>query len=157
MLSSALYQTGQLRHPSTRIPTVCVVDPQAEDYRGWDDLGDAQGVQLRIVASADEALRFSRTAAVDLWVVNVVLPGLSGTELCSMIRSRGGSAPVYLVADKYSSEAERAVWANRGTLFAVKPTHTAAFRHWVEAHQASKARTVRHQRDGSTVIVGRNS
>jgi CheY-like chemotaxis protein len=119
--------------PANRIPTVCVVDPKADDYQGWDELAEAKGAKLKIVASAEEALRLARTATVDLWVVNTELPGLSGCELCSMLKSRSSSTPMYLVADRYTPEAERAAWQARATLFGDKPAHRDWLDHFVNS------------------------
>jgi CheY-like chemotaxis protein len=123
MLTSEPRQTGQLRRPTTHIPTVCVVDPQAGDYQDWHHCVDAHGVRLRFVASALDALRLARTHAVDLWVINTKLPGLSGCELCSMIQSRSGHAPVYLVADEYSPEEELSALSAHATMFCCKAAH----------------------------------
>ena len=94
--------------PVTRTLTVCVVDPQADDYRTWPARAAAHGLQLQFVASAEEALRLARARQVDLWVVNAALPGLSGFDLCGMLRSQLARVPVFLVAAEYSVEAEQA-------------------------------------------------
>src|SRR5262245_25700516 len=108
MCDFAPRQTSRLRgRPSTQIPTVCVVDPQQADYQNWETLAATNGVRLQFVASADEALRLARACAVDLWVVNTALPGLSGCELASMLKARSPGAAVYLVADEYTPEIER--------------------------------------------------
>ena len=123
MLSSTQRPVGQLRsRPDRRIPTVCVVDPQVED---WEWLAQETGVRFQIVASAEDALRLARTAAVDLWVVNTALPGLSSFELCGMLRSRSRHTAVYLVSQEYSVEAERRAWQAGATLFGCKPPQAA--------------------------------
>ena len=133
MLSSAPRQTGQPHsRPPVRIATICIVDPQPDDYQGWDSLAEANGVRVRMVASAEEALRVAHTAAVDLWVVNVELPGLSGCELCGMLRARSTPAPVYLVANEYSPAAERAALRSQATLFGCKPGHENWLGEWLE-------------------------
>ena len=129
MPSSATRQTGLRSRPITRIPTVCIVDPQADDYQGWDLLARANGLRLEILANADEALRFSRTVAVDLWVINTELPGLSGSELCSMLKSRSPAIPIYLVTNRHSPAIEQAARQARATLFGCKPAHS----DWLDA------------------------
>ena len=132
MLSSARRQAGPLRsQPATRIPSVCVVDTRLDDYQGWESRGEAHSVRLHFVTSAAEALRLSRTTEVDLWVVNTELPGLSGCELCGMLKSQRAGATVYLVADHYSPETERAAWAARATMFGCKPQHQAWIETWL--------------------------
>ena len=103
--------------------TVCVVDPKPDDYPGWDSLAEAKGAKHQMAASAEEALRVARIATVDLWVVNVELPGLSGCELCSMLKSRIPHVPVYLVAEEPSLELKCDAWRSRASMFGCKPGH----------------------------------
>ena len=138
MLSSASHRTGQFRTRSAiRISTVCVVDPNADDYQGWSAAVEANGAQLQIFASAQEALRYSRDHDADLWVVNATLPDLSGFELCGMLQAKSKPAPVYVVADEYSPAAERAAWQSRATLFGCKPAQATLLAAWLESRRPS--------------------
>ena len=123
------------RRVSRRNPTVCVVDPKTDDYQGWQSSAHSSGVQLHFVASADEALRLARTAAVDLWVVNTDLPGIAGAPLCSMLRQQSGQAAIYLVSERNSPELERTAWAARPTLFGCKGEHHAWLAQWLDHFQ----------------------
>ena len=111
---------------------IVVVDSQPDDYQGWNTAAEARGARLQFVASAEEALRLSRTATVDLWVINAVLPGLGGCELCSLIRDRHPQATIFLAADEYSETAERQAWQARVTIFDVKPAHTSWLNEWLQ-------------------------
>ena len=73
----------------------------------------------------------ARTSTIDLWVVNTELPGLSGFELCSMLKARSSPVPVYLVTDQYTPESEQAAWQARATLFGAKPTHAVWIDQWL--------------------------
>ena len=139
MLSSAQRPTLLRSRPAARTQAVCVVDPQADGYSGWAELAQASGVQLQIVASAEEALRLSRTQAIDLWVVNTALPGLSGFELTSMLKTRSAQAAVYLVADHYTPEVERLAWQSRASMFGCKGAQTAWLEQWLAAHGRTNA------------------
>ena len=63
----------------------------AEDDRDIADLIahylHKHGWQAHIVAAGDEALAYARREAVDLVVLDVMLPGLSGLEVCRALRS----------------------------------------------------------------------
>ena len=138
MLSSSTRQTAHLRsRPATRLPLICVVDPQAGDYEGWGAMAEANGARFQIVASAAEALRFARINSVDLWVVNVELPGISGCELCEMLKARAPLAPVYLIADAYTVETERAAWQSRASMFGCKGAHAAWLEQWLPGSPSS--------------------
>src|SRR5689334_19170813 len=126
MFSSAPRQTADRRcQPVTRIPVICIVDPNRDDYQSWMSKVQAQGGQIQFFTSAEEALKFSRSHAVDLWVVNTTLPGVSGTELCCMLKSQSVPTSVYVIADEYSPEVEQAAWRARATLFGCKGGHDA--------------------------------
>ena len=116
-----------------------MVDTLAADYQDWHELAQDSGVKFQIVASAEEALRLARTAAVDLWVVNTELPGLSGYELCGMLKSRSKASSVFMVAHEYSAVAEKRAWAARATLFGIKGAHTSWLADWLHTRYAERA------------------
>jgi CheY-like chemotaxis protein len=122
MSSFAPSHAGSLTNRSAaRTQTVIVVvDPRAADYEAWMKDAQAAGVRLHVLASAEEALRLARTTGVDLWVVSTELPGLSGFELCGMLKARDGRTPVFLIADEYSAAAERQAFTQRASFFGVK-------------------------------------
>jgi DNA-binding response OmpR family regulator len=113
-------------------PTICVVDPRGEDYRPWHEEAREHGLNLQVLASSEEALRLAGTMRIELWVINTRLPGLSGCELCDMIRAHFLGAEVYLVADEYSADEERRAWAARASMFGCKPAHSAWLQCWRE-------------------------
>jgi DNA-binding response OmpR family regulator len=108
----------------TSSKTICVVDPQASAEAGSRDEIAAHGARLEFVASAEAALRLAHTQQVDLWVVNTELAGLSGFELCSMLKARNSRAAVCLVANEYSTIAEQRAWAARASMFLCKSDST---------------------------------
>ena len=128
-----------LRSAATRVPTVCIVDPELDDYLGWSSRATENGLRLKIVPSAEAALRLARTDVVDLWVVSTTLPGLSGFELCNMLKSRSAAVPVYLVANEYTPAAEREALCQRATLFECKPLPATLLDTWL-AHWRKKLR-----------------
>ena len=124
------HATQRPPRPVGRQTNVCVVDPRTDDYSLWRDAAETHGLQLTFLATADEALRHSRTQAVDLWVVNTELAGLSGFELCGMLKARSAHTAVYLVADAHSPATERAAWASRATVYTCKPAHADLLEQW---------------------------
>jgi CheY-like chemotaxis protein len=121
---------------TTRTPTVCVVDFEADGYPNWREEADAAGVRLTFVANAEEALRHERAERVDLWVVRAELPGLSGYDLCGMLKSRSKASPVFLVAQEYSAPAEQRAWAARATLFGAKGSHATWLAYWLRSRSS---------------------
>jgi DNA-binding response OmpR family regulator len=109
-----------------------VVDCQADDYKSLADIARQRGIRLEVVSRGSEALRLARTEHVALWVINVSLPDLAGAELCAMLKCRDARTVVYLVAQEYSPDLERAAWAARATLFGCKPAHEAWLAEWLD-------------------------
>src|SRR6186997_2087337 len=93
--------SAELPRP-VRPQTICVVDPQVEEYQCWRKQTERTGLRLEVVTTAAEALRLARNCAVDRWVINTDLPDRSGGELCEMLRSRRPNVPIALVSNSYS-------------------------------------------------------
>ena len=70
--------------------SIVVVDRCPADYIAAS-AAPRLGVGWQFVTCGREALRTARARAVDLWVVNVSLPDMSGLDLCRMLRERRAS------------------------------------------------------------------
>src|SRR5262245_2250192 len=121
------------------VPCVCVVDPRPSDYEGWDQAAQELGVRLEFVTNASAALRQAHLRQVDLWVVNSTLIGLSGTELCHMLKAQSGQNVVYVVADEYSAAIEQDAHASRANLFECKPLTCSRLESWFALWQKRRA------------------
>jgi CheY-like chemotaxis protein len=125
-------------YSASRSLAVCVVDPAAEDYAAWQAQAQQAGVRLLFAASAEAALRLARGESIDLWVASTQLPGISGCELCGMLKARSATTPVYLVAGEETDDAldlERRAYAARATMFGRKPGHADWLRQWIANRQ----------------------
>ena len=60
------------------------------------------GYAVDAVGSADAALRARETTNYDAAIVDVMLPGMQGTELISELRARGDGIPVLVLSAKQS-------------------------------------------------------
>jgi DNA-binding NtrC family response regulator len=123
-------KTGPWNTPHRR--TVCVVDGRPSDYESWLKTANTGNAEIRFFDRAADALRFAQGRSIDLWVVNGKLPGLSGLELCDMLKAQSSRTAVCIVADEYSAAAEQSAWAHRATLFAAKPAHEMLLDEWLD-------------------------
>ena len=114
--------------PSVRAASVCVVDARPDDYAGLLEAEQSSLARLEFLPHGRDALLRARTERVDLWIVNVELPDMSGFDLCAMLKTHSLGATVYMVTDNYHPRDERTAWARGATLFGVKPVHTS----WLE-------------------------
>jgi DNA-binding response OmpR family regulator len=117
---------------SRRTPTVCIVDPAPHSYEPWRREAEVREVDVVLVASAAEALRIARTQPVDFWLVSAALAGLSGVEVCDMLRRRQRHATIALVAEEYSPDLERSARRAGVSVFVCKPTQWVGLAGWVD-------------------------
>ena len=86
----------------------------AEDDRDIADLiahyVQKQGWQAHVVGTGDEALAYARQQSPDLLVLDVMMPGLSGLEVCRALRANRTTAaiPIIMVTAR-AEESDRIV------------------------------------------------
>ena len=119
-----LSDSAAVAYPDGRRPHVVVVEDQA-------DLRDL--IRRLLEASYDvheakdgrEALEYLRTASVDLVVSDIMMPRMSGTELCRMMKSDPvlRTVPIILLTARVGSEATMDAYAHGADDFVSKPFH----------------------------------
>ena len=114
-------------HDDSRVkkPTVLVIDAMPSDYIELVASSAGDGLRFRFLQSGRAALRISRPSSVDLLIVNVHLPDMSGFDLCEMLQSQFADVPVYLVSDQYCAEDELRARSIGATLYVCKPLQPA--------------------------------
>jgi DNA-binding response OmpR family regulator len=73
----------------------------------------SEGYDVAVVTTGDEASRRARTESFDLVLLDVMLPGKDGFEVCREIRRAGVSTPIILLTAK-SQEAEKVMGLELG-------------------------------------------
>ncbi len=103
------------------VAKVFVVDSHPDDYQGICQRATDDGLNLQLFNSGRDALRKDPAQAPELWVVNMRLPDMSGTDLLSMLRWRYPGVPVVLVSDSYRAEDEISARCSGAELYLSKP------------------------------------
>jgi len=103
--------------------TVYVVDPQSDDYVNLVPGNANVGSNPNVVffRSGQDALRSADVDQPGMWVINVRLPDMSGTDLHSVLKTRGCKAPIALVGDEYSVEDEMTARCAGAEMYFAKP------------------------------------
>ncbi|WP_153465170.1 response regulator transcription factor [Sediminibacillus terrae] len=57
------------------------------------------GYQVRVVESGEEALTIWKTDPPDMWILDIMLPGIDGYELCKTIRQES-EVPIIIISAK---------------------------------------------------------
>ncbi len=109
---------------------VAVVDPRPGDYRVLLDGLPGAAIDWRFLSCGRDALRLSQSEQIDLWVIHLLLPDMTGLELCTMLRARLCRPAIYIVSDEYSVEDERAARTHGASLFGCKPVQAWWFEPW---------------------------
>jgi DNA-binding response OmpR family regulator len=78
-------------------------------------------VRMEVFNNARAALRQDPSCPPELWVVNMSLPDMSGTDLLAMLRWRYPGVPIVLVSDDYRAEDEVSARCSGAELYLCKP------------------------------------
>jgi response regulator RpfG family c-di-GMP phosphodiesterase len=100
--------------------TIAVVDRRFDDYADLQNDMREDFICWRIVSTGNDALHLSRIQPVDLWMINIQLPDMSGLDLCSMLKSQLDSV-IYMVTDSYDEKQERDSRIRGAAMFECKP------------------------------------
>jgi adenylate cyclase len=127
---------------TTQKSTVLVVDDQPPNVRLLEAILAPRGYGFRNAASGEEALRLIAEDDIDLVLLDIVMPGLDGYEVCRRIREQVDTAylPVVMVTASGDEQKVKALEAGADD-FLTKPVNKSE----LLARVASLARIKRYQ------------
>jgi len=97
-------QVVRLKPQSTQ-KTIMVVDDQATHREFLDELLTPAGLAVKHAASAEDALALVKHNNIDLFILDINLPGVNGWALLSELRQQHYSQPVIMLsADPYEAD-----------------------------------------------------
>src|SRR5262245_37175446 len=99
---------------------IVVVDAQPVAYRGLVRLAGEHGWHAHLLTCGRAAIRLARFASVDLWMIAIGLPDMSGFDLVQMLRQQPLPPRVFLVSDAYDAKEERGACACGAALYLCK-------------------------------------
>jgi class 3 adenylate cyclase/CheY-like chemotaxis protein len=101
---------------------VLVVDDQPANLRLLDAVLSPRGYQVLTATSGEEALAMLRAAPPDVVLLDIMMPGMDGHEVCRRIREQPATAylPVVMITASDAAEKRRAIEAGADD-FATKP------------------------------------
>ncbi len=124
-----------------RSPTVLVVDSQEVNRRVLRGMLKQEPYRILEAAQSTDALSILECERVDLVVVDLMMPGISGLELCRRIKSdrRTQLLPVLMLTSVQGIESEVAGLASGADEFLNRPLHPAVVRTRIRAMLRNKA------------------
>ena len=122
--------------------TILAVDDLPQNLRLLDAVLSPRGYRVLTAASGEEALAMLPTSGADLVLLDIVMPGMDGYEVCRRIRSSPGFEflPVVMITASGEQEKIRAIEAGADD-FVSKPFDQGE----LLARVASLARVKRYQ------------
>ncbi len=85
---------------------VFVVDANTADYESLVQVSAQRNTEVVFFRTGKDALRSTPEHGPAMWIVNMDLPDMRGTDLQSLLRHRGNRSPLALVGDEYRPEDE---------------------------------------------------
>jgi adenylate cyclase len=127
---------------STDDVTILAVDDLPQNLRLLGAVLGSRGYRVLTASSGEEAMRMLPTSDADLVLLDIVMPGIDGYEVCRRIRSTAGMEflPVVMITASGEQEKVRAIEAGADD-FVTKPFNQGE----LLARVASLARVKRYQ------------
>ena len=88
-------------------PRILVVEDEVDLSRSLSYSLEANGYTIAVADCGREALRLVGDFSPDLVLLDIMLPDLSGFEVCRQIRSRGGEQPAVIILTARAQETDR--------------------------------------------------
>ncbi len=79
---------------------ILVVEDEPEMQRGLKDNLEFEGYKVKIVGDGAEGLEALTSDTFDLVLLDVMLPGMSGFDVCKKARAQGVTAPIIMLTAK---------------------------------------------------------
>ena len=95
------------------MPRILIVEDEPDVAYGLTEDLNRHGYETQVVADGEDGLRLGSTGGFDLILLDVMLPGLDGFEVCRELRRRHVRSPVILLTAK-AHEAEKVLGLELG-------------------------------------------
>ena len=79
------------------MPTILIIDDEPEMVRGLSDNLRFEGYRTLAATNGDEGLRLALQEVPDLILLDVMMPRMSGWDVCRQLRQRGVDVPVIML------------------------------------------------------------
>jgi len=80
------------------MPKILIVDDEPEMVRGLEDNLRFEGYQTLAAADGRQGLHLALTEAPDLILLDIMMPGMSGWDVCRALRVKGLDIPVIMLS-----------------------------------------------------------
>ncbi|MBA4370813.1 MAG: DNA-binding response regulator [Coriobacteriaceae bacterium] len=135
------------------MPTVLVVDDEANIRELVGVYLTAAGFSVEQAATGEEGLRLARSLSPDLVVLDIMLPGIGGLELCRLLRA-SSRVPIVMLTARDSDKDKVALLEAGADDYVTKPFSPAELVARVRAVMRRTAPAAASVRDATLVLGG---
>lgn len=101
--------------------TVIVIDDDAMMRQALESLLDANGFEVRLFDCAEAAMRSTALEGASCIVTDIVLPGMSGFQLCDELSRKGLHLPIVFITAHDDAAVHESATRARATALFIKP------------------------------------
>ncbi|MCX6279974.1 MAG: hybrid sensor histidine kinase/response regulator [Bacteroidetes bacterium] len=84
-------------HVASHIPNILIVDDIGDNLRLLDDILKPEGYKTRLVPGGELALKAAEIEKPDLILLDIMMPGMDGFEVCRRLKANPGLADVPVI------------------------------------------------------------
>jgi signal transduction histidine kinase/CheY-like chemotaxis protein len=130
------------RQPDIRKEDILVVDDTPENLRLLFQILTDKGYKVRAVPDGARALKAARTLHPDLILLDIMMPGLSGYEVCARLKAQAATrdVPVIFMSSLDATADKVNAFATGGVDYVTKPFRAEEVLARVETHLALQRR-----------------
>jgi DNA-binding response OmpR family regulator len=135
------------------VPKILIIEDEKDIAELERDYLDAYGMTSDIATTADEGLRKAQSHSYDLILLDLMLPGMSGFELCKQLR-KDLDVPILIVTAK-KEDIDKIRGLDRGADdYIVKPFNPNELVARIKAHIARYNRLVQRDSENHVMKIG---
>lgn len=82
------------------MPRILIIEDEPEMQRGLRDNLEFEGYDVQVIGEGKKGLETIRSAKFDLILLDVMLPGISGFDICKTARTEGVATPIIMLTAK---------------------------------------------------------
>ena len=90
------------------MPLILLIEDEQAMAQALQDAFNHHGYELKIAGDGETGLRIALEEQPDVILLDVMLPGRDGFEVCRLLRERGCSVPIVMLTAR-SEEVDRVV------------------------------------------------
>jgi DNA-binding response OmpR family regulator len=82
------------------MPRILIIEDEPEMQRGLRDNLEFEGYDVQVIGDGKKGMETIRSATFDLILLDVMLPGMSGFDICKKARTEGVTTPIIMLTAK---------------------------------------------------------